>query len=382
MKKILLTLASLRITVVLLIAGMMLVLAGTLAQTHMPIREAQKIYFQSFVVPVHINGTSVPVLPGGYTIGIIMVINLLCAYMTRFKWSFKRIGVLMMHAGILMLLIGQLITDLYSVESYMSLDHGQAKNYSESFHKNELVFVDISGKTDRVYSIPQSMFVTGSMIADPRLPVAISVKEFMPNASLVRGTNDRATQGNGRGALATPAPPVKGDDKQNTPAVFVELIAGGKSLGTWLLATVFDNAFTTPDSITVDGVTYNIHYRPKRYMLPMTLKLEEFEHKRFTGTNVPMAFSSRVHLVDPIQKEDRTITISMNQPLRYDGKTFYQASFANNDQTTILQVVRNPAAVLPYIACILVTMGMAYHFVTHFLKFFKQQAKRDTEVLA
>lgn len=384
MKKILKKFASLRITVVVLIAGMMLVLAGTLAQTHMPIREAQKIYFQSFVVPIHLqNGQSIPVLPGGYTLGIIMVCNLLCAYLTTFKWSFKRIGVLIMHTGILMLLIGQLFTDLYSVESFMSLDHGQAKNYSESFYDNELVFIDTSGQTtDRVYSIPQSKLTTGNMIADSRLPVAISVKQFMPNAHLTMGENSIATQGNGAGVKAVLAPPVKGDDKRNIATVYVELIAGGKSLGTWLFSTVFDRAFDQPDELTLDGKTYRIHFRTKRFMLPMTLKLEEFEHKRFTGTNVPMAFSSRVHLVDPTQGEDRTITISMNQPLRYDGKTFYQASFDNNDQTTILQVVRNPAAMLPYLACILVTLGMSWHFVAHFLKFFKLQSKRSTEVLA
>ena len=44
----------------------------------------------------------------------------------------------------------------------------------------------------------------------------------------------------------------------------------------------------------------------------------------------------------------------MNQPLRYAGETFYQASFANDDRTSILQVVRNPGWLLPYIACAMV----------------------------
>jgi hypothetical protein len=387
MKKILKNLASLRITVVVLIAGMMLVFAGTLAQTHMPIREAQKIYFQSFVVPIYLeNGTAIPVLPGGYTLGIIMVVNLLCAYLTTFKWKLKRIGVLVMHAGILMLLIGQLITDIYSVESYVSLDHGQAKNYSESFHDIELVLIDTSSKdangnakdTQTVYSIPQSKLVTGNMITDPRLPVSVSVKEFMPNANVAMGENSRPTQGFGRRVIVQPAPPVKGDQQRNLACVYLDLIANGKNIGTWLLSS----AFVNPDHIEINGKEYQIHLRAKRYMMPMTLKLQKFEHKRFTGTNTPMAFSSRLQLVDPIQHEDRELTISMNQPLRYDGKTFYQASFANDDQTTILQVVRNPAAILPYIACIMVTLGMAYHFIAHFQRFFDKFISQDTEVKA
>ena len=38
----------------------------------------------------------------------------------------------------------------------------------------------------------------------------------------------------------------------------------------------------------------------------------------------------------------------MNDPLRYRGFTFYQSGFDNNDKTTILQVVKNPAMLLPY----------------------------------
>ncbi|HCD33260.1 MAG TPA: ResB protein required for cytochrome C biosynthesis [Phycisphaerales bacterium] len=380
MKKILKKFASLRITVVVLIAGMMLVLAGTLAQTHMPIREAQKIYFQSFVVPIHLNnGMSIPVLPGGYTLGIIMIFNLTCAYLTTFKWSFKRMGILIMHSGILLLLLGQLFTDLYSVESQMVLNHGDAKNYTEALYDFELVLIDTSGKdVDRVYSIPQSKIATGNMIADSRLPIAISVKEFITNANLTMGVNTIATQGFGQRVQAVPAPPVKGDDKRNLRCAYVDLISNGKSLGTWMLSTAFMKA----DQIEIDGKTYDIQMRHRRYMLPMTIQLQEFEHKRFTGTNVPAAFSSRVRLVDPVQHEDRMITISMNQPLRYAGKTFYQAGFANEDKTTILQVVLNPAAMLPYIACILVTLGMTWHFVAHFIKFRKQQTKRDTEVKA
>lgn len=380
MKKILKKLASLRITVVVLLAGMLLVLAGTLAQTHMPIREAQSIYFQSFFVwlPMQ-NGMQIPILPGGYTLGFIMLGNLTCAYLTTFKWTFKRSGVLVMHAGIVMLLVGQLFTDLLTIESQMVLNHGDAKNYSEALYDYELVLIDPSGeKTNTVYSIPKTKLITGNMIADNRLPVAISVKEFLPNAELTMESNSIPTQGFGMQVKAVKAPMVQGDNQRNLHCVYIDLIHAGKSLGTWLLST----AFIKPDAVIIGDKTYLMQLRHRRYMLPMTIQLQEFEHKRFTGTNTPMAFSSRVRLIDPTQNEDRIITISMNQPLRYDGKTFYQAGFANEDKTTILQVVLNPVAILPYIACIMVTLGMGFHFVSHFTKFKKQQTKRDTEVKA
>ncbi|MBL4699982.1 MAG: cytochrome c biogenesis protein ResB [Phycisphaeraceae bacterium] len=380
MKKTLKKFASLRITVVVLIAGMMLVLAGTLAQSQMPIREAQKIYFQSFVVWMPLdNGMTIPVLLGGYTIGLIMLANLTCAYLTTYKWKLKRSGILIMHAGIVMLLVGQLFTDVFSVESQMVLNHGDAKNYSEAIFDFELVIIDPSGeKSDTVYSIPRSKLTTGNIIDDSRMPVKVSIMEFLPNANLTMGVNTIPTQGFGKQVKALPAPLVQGDDRRNASCVYVDLIHKDKSLGRWLLST----AFIKSDTVDIDGKTYEIQLRHRRYMLPMTIQLQEFEHKRFTGTNTPAAFSSRIRLIDTAQNEDRSFTISMNQPLRYAGKTFYQAGFANDDKTTILQVVRNPAAALPYIACILVTLGMGYHFITHFIKFRQQQTKRDTQVQA
>ncbi len=50
--------------------------------------------------------------------------------------------------------------------------------------------------------------------------------------------------------------------------------------------------------------------------------------------------------------------IYMNQPLRYDGKAFYQASYGKGDTLSILQVVSNPGWLLPYISCALITLGL------------------------
>ena len=40
----------------------------------------------------------------------------------------------------------------------------------------------------------------------------------------------------------------------------------------------------------------------------------------------------------------------MNSPLRYGGETFYQSGYDENDpKVTILQVVRNPSWLTPYV---------------------------------
>jgi ABC-type transport system involved in cytochrome c biogenesis permease subunit len=67
----------------------------------------------------------------------------------------------------------------------------------------------------------------------------------------------------------------------------------------------------------------------------------------------------------------------MNHPLRHQGETFYQqstmasetASGEKKDTGTVLQVVKNPGWILPYVSCIVVALGMLIHFGIGIVKF-------------
>ena len=66
----------------------------------------------------------------------------------------------------------------------------------------------------------------------------------------------------------------------------------------------------------------------------------------------------------------------MNNPLRYAGYTFYQASFEpGNDKVTILQVVRNPSWLIPYVACSVMTLGLLWQFSIHLLGFIAKRRR-------
>ena len=91
------------------------------------------------------------------------------------------------------------------------------------------------------------------------------------------------------------------------------------------------------------------------------------------GTDIPKNYSSRVRLTRPETGEDREVLIYMNNPLRYGGETYYQSSFLPGDTGTILQVVRNPSWLTPYVACVLVGVGLSWQFLSHLLKFLKKR---------
>ena len=88
---------------------------------------------------------------------------------------------------------------------------------------------------------------------------------------------------------------------------------------------------------------------------------------------MPKNFSSRLILDRPDTGEHREVLIYMNNPLRYAGETFYQASFDEDDGGTILQVVHNPSWVTPYLACLLVGSGLVVEFLSHLVPFLKRR---------
>jgi len=68
---------------------------------------------------------------------------------------------------------------------------------------------------------------------------------------------------------------------------------------------------------------------------------------------------------------DRKVKIWMNNPLRYRGETFYQASFLKDDKGTVLQVVDNVGWMIPYVSCMIVAAGMLLHFGNNLFKFLR-----------
>ncbi|MFN0116993.1 MAG: cytochrome c biogenesis protein ResB [Elusimicrobiota bacterium] len=370
--KILKALASLRVALSCMGLSIILVFWGTLAQVQLGTYNAQKVFFDSFVVFQKIGHVNVPVFPGGLSIGFLWLLNLSAAFIVRFRPTTNKMGLFISHAGLILLLAGQLLTQLYSIETQLPIQVGQSLNYSESSRDTELIVIDQSDpEFDEVTSIPISIVQKKGVIRPPLLPFELMVKEFFHNSELTIATQDE-TQANLKGIgnriKALPLPPVTTDDQPNTVTAFIEIISQEENLGTWLVSS----GLGAPQIFNVGGKTYEIRIQHRRTYVPFTLTLKEFNHDLYPGTNIPKNFSSLVQLTHPEKNEKRDVLIYMNHPLRYEGKTFYQASFGNNNTLSVFQVVENPFAPSPYIACGLMALGMAFHFLMTLRKFLKE----------
>lgn len=361
--RILAVFASLKLTIVCLLLLMILVVACTLSQASMGMFASVNTYIRSFLVWWEVPGAgfSIPVFPGGGLVGLVLMVNLVVAQLKRLELTWRKTGLWIVHAGLILLFVGEFVTSFFQVEMQLAIEEGQTLGYVESPRQMELAIADVTeADHDDVYGIPESRLASASSIAIPGTPLTVNVKGFFQNAELgMRGDGEPPSPAN-MGVGATVAvhelAPSRGDDEVDRRAAFVEPVAGAQSYGIWLVS----NALGAPQSFIHEGRTYTLSMRQRREYLPYELTLKKFSHDIYPGTDIPKNFSSLVHLSG--SGEERDVLIYMNQPLRYAGKAFYQASFGKGDTLSILQVVENPGWLLPYISCVLVASGLVLHF--------------------
>ena len=359
-------LKSLKLTVALLVMGIVLVVIATLDQVNLGIWAVQAKYFRSFIVFSRLPGSdfALPVFPGGYLVGGLLLINLLLAQFHRFALTWRNFGLHLTHFGIILLLVGELFTGLFAVESDMTLNIGDTRNYIETRFRRELAVADVTDPaTNRVWAVPMARLDGSTPIALPGAPFDVVPLTFHGNARLFSRAEapmapaSGATAGAGT-AIVLQSQPVFNDPEKDSPASLVELRAGNTSIGTWLVSLDLPKAQT----FTHAGRTYEIALRRKRIYLPFALTLLDMTHETYPGTDIPKNFASRVRVLSADGRENREVRLFMNNPLRHGGYAFYQLNFQNNDRTIAYQVMANPGWLLPYVACIMSGLGLVIHF--------------------
>jgi hypothetical protein len=364
---------SLRLTVVCLALALVLVFWGTLAQVDLGLYKAQNEFFRSFIIYWGPKGASwrIPVFPGGYLIGGVLLINLVATQIRRYAFSASKIGLWMVHVGLILLLLGQLLTDLLSRESTLHLRNGETRNYSETEREAELAVIDTTDPdADKVVTIPQGVLANEKSIRPGDLPFTIRVKQYFGNSRVEDRAADAAqppaaTQGIGPRATVKGLPHVTSMDTRDVPSAVVEVETPQGSRGTWLVSEYIEE----PQSFSWNNRTYQLALRQRRLYKPYSIQLVKFQHDVYPGTDIPKNFSSRILLQRPQTGEKREVLIYMNNPLRYSGETYYQSGFDPDNLGTILQVVHNPSWLTPYLSCVLVGVGLLVQFATHLFGF-------------
>ena len=362
---------SIKLTVVLLAILMVLTFWGTLYQVENGLFAAQQKFFTSWVVWV----LGVIPFPGGKLTLAVFMVNLLGYMLNMLAFQPLRPGILMIHAGLLIMLIGGAVTHYYGEESYLSLWEGESSNVVNSYHEWEVAVWKTEGPIREVYAIDAYDLQPGEQLKFDPLPITVEVERYHGNARAYQSKTNKPPHRSSQNISRIEAAPPEKEPSQNVAAGIFTVNAPGMETEKVLLF----GEDTAPILIMVGEDEYALGLRHKRRPMPMLVTLLDFKKQLHPGTETAKSFSSLVEVqMDGI---DRELTISMNKPLRHRGYTLYQQSYRETPEgaeSSTFAVARNYGRLLPYVSTGIVVLGMIWHFVAMLIKF----ARRRTKVVA
>ncbi len=303
----------------------------------------------------------------------------------------QRAGIVLLHGGVGLMMLSELLVGTQAVETKLTAQEGQWKNYVEDMRSVEVAVVDPSDpKQNIVIAVPFSRIEDGETLTDDALPFDIKLREYIPHAEQMRavkaGEENPATVGIGLTQMPVPkrrSTALEQDAKFDIPSAYVEFSdkVSGKSLGVYLLSVLdtftWVEADQRPEHITVGNRTYDVALRYQRHYLNYWVEVIDAAQELYEGTSTPRSYSSQLRLHGEDGAELLQRKVWMNNPLRYAGVTMYQSDFGTTPagvEFTGLQVVTNVGWMIPYVSCMIVVVGMFYQFGGTLLRFVRGRA--------
>lgn len=380
-------LASYGFACVIFILLLIITFLGTIEQVDMGLYEVQKKYFESmFLVHWFEFGDSFAIplpLPGVYLLLVLFTINLIAGGIIRMRKNKTTIGNLIIHAGMLVMIAAGFVNYTYAEDGHMTLAENERASEFVSYYLWEIAIAETNGtETTQEHVISSDAFLDlrpeeSKTFTSSNLPFDLTISGFQRNSSVIGAGPvvaqtmkvvdgfalmpmelDREAERNAAGAYATVRDKKTGQTQEG--------ILWGLNLAPW--------------TVTVDGRQFTIELRRKRYPLPFTIALNKFHHEMHPGTEMAAMFMSEVTKIDG--GVEQPVKITMNEPLRHRGYTFYQASWQPGDPTTgrpvrsTLAVVKNPSDQWPLYSCIIITAGLLIHFTMKLSKYLRAENRR------
>jgi len=114
---------------------------------------------------------------------------------------------------------------------------------------------------------------------------------------------------------------------------------------------------------TIDGKKIKVSLGQENLFLPFQFVLDKFVMKKNPGTQMPASYESYVTVLDDNGPEKSHIY--MNNPMKKQGFTFYQASYSKNSDgsyNSTLSANYDPGRPIKYLGSLLLVFGAMYHF--------------------
>ena len=365
-----------------LIFLLILTFLGTLEQIDHGIYEVQRKYFSSFFLVYKINGTIPIPLPGGGLLMGFLFVNLIYGAFKRIRKTWLKAGILIVHFGMATLLLSGFITYAFSFDGHMTLYENEKSNTFQSYFEWEVVVLEPleNGKVketiipfNNYLKIPQGNPI---QLNSNTLPFTLEFVRYFRNsqpfpADAVDPENSTVIEGYFLKEI-----PLVVEAEHNIPGLHLNIIHKETGLKQNFLLW---GGQRYPLHLEMGKKNWFIDLRNKRWEVPFTIKLDQFTREFYPGTGIAKIFMSDVSKIE--NDISQSVKISMNEPLRHKGYTFFQASWGPSNAKpgeplfSSFAVVKNPADKLPEYACYIMGIGLIIHFSITLSRYIKRQNK-------
>lgn len=350
-------LTSFKLTLFVLASLTLLTFFGTIYQAEHGLYMAQKVFFDSLIVK-----DGFLILPGVRLIMWLAFLNLSAFMIFKFKYSWKKFGLIISHLGLILLLIGGFYNLHYSKESLMTLREGEQSSSSQDYYKWE---IKVLGK-DLVDAVPIDI---SSAKLKPESQEKLS--KVIPELKITQFMrNGRVFETPFAGTIAKSLPLAK-EYEQNQVALVFE----NKSGENFYLDAFEHRYFNYSDSTEQN---YKLILKRTSYEIPLIIGLENVERELHPNTQIAKSYASTVSVKTSPTDIARKAEISMNKPFRYKDYTFFQSGYGideDGQEFSSLAVVKNAGRLLPYIASLLTSLGLLLHSLIHLIEFIKRKSQ-------
>lgn len=386
LKKVFDFLASYGLACVLLFFFLLLVIFGTLEQVNQGLFEVQKKYFESFFLIhyIKLGSFSLPLpLIGGYPLMGLLTVNLVLGAIIRAPKHWRQPGMLIAHGGILMLVAAAVVTWKGSIGGHMTLFEKESSSNFDDYYAWEIAITEL-GRPEgaRTFTITHDQ-LEGMDEAETRtftskeLPFTLTLSDWMPNAN-PRQLAPMLQETGFDGVHMEPMPLSK-EAEQNLAGVTAKVTPTDGSAA----QTNYLWGFSTgPWVVNAGGKQYGLLLRHLRYPVPFQITLDKFIRDLHPRTTMASNFESVVTKTEG--NSSRKVNIRMNEPLRYKGYTFFQASWGPPNAKpgeplySTFAVVKNPSDQWPKYACYVIGIGLLIHFSQKLGGYIRAQNRRRT----
>jgi hypothetical protein len=198
------------------------------------------------------------------------------------------------------------------------------------------------------------------------VPFSLSVSGYLKNAQTVNAL-ERAPQ-NGEliadGYYLYERPSEVSAERNMAGAYAQILFDDGQKSAPFILWGGSFYPFTVRDGERL----FTVDIQKRLWLMPFEVKLDKFTADFHPGTSRPAKFISDIRRIE--NGQEAKVRIEMNEPMRYQGLTFFQASYGPPDAKpgekmfSVFEVVKNPADKWPEYSIYIVTFGMLVTFLT------------------